>query len=49
MERELEIAIKAARAGGAIVRKYYKGEYEVHEKAADTPLTVSDTEADEAI
>lgn len=49
MERELEIAIKAARAGGAIVRKYYKGEYEVHEKAPDNPLTVADTEADEAI
>jgi myo-inositol-1(or 4)-monophosphatase len=49
MERELEIAIKAARAGGAVVRKYYKGEYEVHEKAPDNPLTGADTEADEAI
>lgn len=49
MERELEVAINAARAGGAIVRKYYKGEYEVHEKAPDNPLTVADTEADEAI
>jgi myo-inositol-1(or 4)-monophosphatase len=49
MERELEIAIKAARAGGAIVRKYYQGSYEVHEKAPDNPLTVADTEADEAI
>ena len=49
MERELEIAVDAARAGGAIVRKYYKGDYEVHEKAPDNPLTVADTEADEAI
>jgi myo-inositol-1(or 4)-monophosphatase len=49
MEREFEIAIKAAQAGGAIVRKYYKAEYEVHEKAPDKPLTVADTEADEAI
>ena len=49
MEREFEIAVKAARAGGAIVRKYYKGDYEVHEKAPDNPLTVADTEADEAI
>ena len=49
MERELEVAIEAARAGGAIVRKYYKGDYEVHEKAPDNPLTIADTEADEAI
>jgi myo-inositol-1(or 4)-monophosphatase len=49
MERELEVAIEAARAGGAVVRKYYKGEYEIHEKAPDNPLTVADTEADEAI
>jgi myo-inositol-1(or 4)-monophosphatase len=49
MQRELEVAIAAARAGGAIVAKYYKGEYEVHEKAPDNPLTVADTEADAAI
>jgi myo-inositol-1(or 4)-monophosphatase len=49
MQRELEVAIAAARAGGAIVRKYYKGEYETHEKAPDNPLTVADTEADAAI
>ncbi len=49
MNKELEVAIKAAREGGAIVRKYYKGDYEVEEKAPDNPLTVADTEADEAI
>ncbi|HYC54836.1 MAG TPA: 3'(2'),5'-bisphosphate nucleotidase CysQ [Candidatus Binatia bacterium] len=49
MQRELEVAIEAARAGGAIVRKYYKGEYAVHEKAPDNPLTIADTEADAAI
>ena len=49
MQRELEVAIEAAKAGGAIVRKYYKGDYEVHEKAPDNPLTVADTEADAAI
>ena len=49
MQRELEVAIAAARAGGAIVAKYYKGDYEVHEKAPDNPLTVADTEADAAI
>lgn len=49
MQRELEVAIAAARAGGAVVRKYYKGEYEVHEKAPDNPLTVADTEADAVI
>ncbi len=47
--KELEIAVEAARRGGAIVRKYFKGDYEVHEKAPDNPLTVADTEADEAI
>lgn len=47
--KELEVAVEAARTGGAIVRKYYKGDYEVHEKAPDNPLTVADTEADEAI
>jgi fructose-1,6-bisphosphatase/inositol monophosphatase family enzyme len=49
VQRELEVAIEAARTGGAIVRKYYKGEYQVHEKAPDNPLTVADTEADAAI
>lgn len=49
MEKELEIAIEAARAGGEIVRKYYKGDYQVREKAPDNPLTIADTEADAAI
>lgn len=49
MQHELELAIAAARAGGAVVAKYYKGEYEVHEKAPDNPLTVADTEADAVI
>lgn len=49
MQRELEVAIEAARAGGAIVRKYFRGDYEVHEKAPDNPLTVADTEANTAI
>jgi myo-inositol-1(or 4)-monophosphatase len=48
-DRELEVAVEAARAGGAVVKKYFKGDYEVHEKAPDNPLTVADTEADEAI
>lgn len=49
MEKELEVAIDAARVGGEIVRKYYKGDYEIHEKAPDNPLTIADTEADAAI
>ena len=49
MDRELEVAIAAAKAGGAVVRKYYKGEYAVTEKAPDNPLTVADTEADAVI
>ena len=47
--QELEVAVDAARRGGAIVRKYFKGDYEVHEKAPDNPLTIADTEADAAI
>ena len=49
MEKELEVAMEAARSGGQIVRKYFRGDYEVHEKAPDNPLTVADTEANEAI
>ena len=49
MQRELEVAVEAAKVGGAIVRKYYEGHYEVREKAPDNPLTVADTEADGAI
>jgi len=49
MKTERDVAIEAARAGGSVVRKYYKGNYEVHEKAPDNPLTVADTEADEVI
>jgi myo-inositol-1(or 4)-monophosphatase len=49
VQHELEVAIEAARTGGAIVRKYYKGDYAVTEKAPDNPLTVADTEADAAI
>ncbi|NQY90405.1 MAG: 3'(2'),5'-bisphosphate nucleotidase CysQ [Deltaproteobacteria bacterium] len=49
LEKELQTAVEAARAGGAVVRKYFRGNYEVHEKAPDNPLTIADTEADEAI
>lgn len=49
LDTELEVATKAALAGGEVVRKYYMGDYEIHEKAPDNPLTVADTEADEAI
>ncbi|NQY92295.1 MAG: 3'(2'),5'-bisphosphate nucleotidase CysQ, partial [Deltaproteobacteria bacterium] len=49
LEKELQTAVEAARAGGAVVRKYFRGDYEVREKAPDNPLTIADTEADEAI
>ena len=49
MSQDLELAIEAARAGGRIVAKYFKGDYEVTEKAPDNPLTIADTEADEEI
>ena len=48
-ERELEVALEAAREAGAILRRHYEGGTEVWEKSEDNPVTLADLEADEAI
>jgi myo-inositol-1(or 4)-monophosphatase len=48
-ERELEVALEAAREAGAILLHYYEVGTEAWEKAEDNPLTVADLESDKAI
>ena len=48
-ERELEVALEAAREAGAILLHYYEVGTEAWEKAEDNPLTVADLESDRAI
>ncbi len=47
--RELDVAVAAARAAGAIVRRWYEGAYTVRDKAHDSPVTEADIEANQAI
>ncbi|MEQ8799189.1 MAG: inositol monophosphatase family protein [Salinisphaeraceae bacterium] len=42
-------AIEAARAAEAVIRHYYHGEFEVSDKADDSPVTVADVESERAI
>ena len=46
MNDYLNLAIKAARAAGALTLKYYGGKYDVGEKSYDNPVTPADMEAD---
>jgi myo-inositol-1(or 4)-monophosphatase len=46
---ELTVAVDAARAAGAIVRKWYDGAYTVRDKAHDSPVTEADVEANHCI
>lgn len=48
-ERELEVALAAAREAGAILLRHYKGEIESWEKSEDNPVTAADLESDKAI
>jgi len=48
-ERELEVALAAAREAGAAVRHYYETGTEVWEKSEDNPLTQADLESDRII
>ncbi len=46
----LEVAVRAAREGGAIVRRYYEGEVSAREKAEERgPVTAADLEANACI
>jgi len=47
--RELEVAVDAARAAGALVRHWYEGTVTVRDKSHDNPLTEADTEANQCI
>ena len=47
--RELDVAVRAAREAGRIVRRYYEADVEVHEKGHDDPVTAADLEADACI
>lgn len=48
-ERELEVALAAAREAGAAVRHYYETGTEAWEKSEDNPLTKADLESDRII
>jgi len=47
--RELAVAIDAARAAGAIVRRWYDSDYTVSKKDNKSPVTEADIEANDAI
>jgi myo-inositol-1(or 4)-monophosphatase len=51
LERELNVAIEAARAAGTIVRWWYEAGFTVREKGdrANSPVTEADVEADQCI
>ena len=48
-ERELSIALEAAREAGAILQRHYEFGTQVWEKSEDNPVTLADLEADKAI
>ncbi|HEY7139729.1 MAG TPA: inositol monophosphatase family protein [Methylomirabilota bacterium] len=48
-DRALEAALEAARAGGAIALRYFRGDVRVMRKADRTPVTQADHEAEIAI
>ena len=49
VSREMTVAVEAARAGGAIVRRWYDRAYTVSEKGHDSPVTEADVETDRCI
>jgi len=49
LERELTVAVDAARAAGAIVQRWYSAAYTVREKGHDSPVTEADLEANQCI
>jgi len=49
MNSDLNLAKEAAIEAGSIIMKYYKNDYDVHEKSYHNPVTTADKEADEKI
>ena len=47
--RELTVAVQAARAAGAIVLRWYEGDYTIRQKSNDSPVTEADVEANTCI
>lgn len=45
----LETAIKAAKAGEQVIRKYYLGEFDIEIKADESPVTIADVETEKTI
>ena len=48
-ERELAVALEAAREAGEILRRHYEQGTETWEKSEDNPVTLADLESDKAI
>ena len=48
-ERELEVALSAAREAGDILLRHYEGGTKTWEKSEDNPVTLADLESDKAI
>ena len=48
-ERELEVALAAAREAGAILLRHYESGTRHWEKSKDNPVTLADLESDRAI
>jgi len=48
-QRELSVALAAAREAGAIIRRHYDGGTRIWEKGEGDPVSLADLEADEAI
>lgn len=45
----LETAIKAAKAGEEVIRKYYLGEFDIEIKEDESPVTIADVETEKTI
>ena len=48
-QRELQVALDAAREAGDIILRHYRGDTESWEKSEDNPVTLADLESDRAI
>lgn len=49
LDKELTVAVEAAHKAGAVIRKWYDGDFTVAEKSTDSPVTEADTEANREI
>ena len=49
MNSDLNLAKEAALEAGSLIMKYYKKDYDIHEKSYHNPVTTADKEADAKI